>query len=125
MEVFMKRLVALPLIAFLAIPAFATTTTTTTRSYEATTTAPVMGTDSKAEMMEAEEESFSSKELEQESMEQQRMEESWEDDSWEEQRMEDTSGDMESEGSVDYNDRTRTDRARKALNTGSNASDDQ
>lgn len=120
----MKKFFAFSLTALLALPAFAgTTRTTTTRSYDKTTTSPVMGTDmemnseleSDAEMMESQEEYD-------DTLEQERMED--EDIMNEEERMEESSS-FESEDMIDYKDRTRTDRERKALNTGSDASDDQ
>lgn len=114
----MKKIISFSLFTMLILPAMAgTTRTTTTRSYESTSSSPVMGTDmemnseldSDADMIEAQEEyeGFD----EQEHMEEQ-------------ERMEDTSY-TETEDRMDYQDRTRTERARKALNTGSNASDDQ
>jgi hypothetical protein len=44
-----------------------------------------------------------------------------------EERMEESRNDrfIKSEDEIDYNDRTRTNRERKAINTGSDASDDQ
>lgn len=108
----MKKFITFSLFTMLIVPAMAgTTRTTTTRSYESTSSSPVMGTDmemnseldSDADMIEAQEdyEGFD-----------------------EQERMEDTST-METEDRIDYQDRTRTDRERKALNTGSDASDDQ
>ena len=108
----MKKIITFSLFSMLILPAMAgTTRTTTTRSYESTSSSPVMGTDmemnseldSDADMIEAQEdyEAFD-----------------------EQERMEDTST-METEDRIDYQDRTRTDRERKALNTGSDASDDQ
>ena len=117
----MKKFIVLPMIALLAIPAFAgTTKTTTTRTYDSTTTAPltapVMDSQRDAEMIEAEEESYTDS-LDQDAIEQERMEERMVD----EQEMEEQSSD---EDVIDYSDRTRTNRERKALNTGSHASDD-
>lgn len=119
----MKKLIALPLVAMLAVPAIAgTTKTTTTRTYDETTTSPVMGSDmnSDAEMIEAEEESFNDS-LDSDRLEQERMEERME------ERNQNSSIMTESddEDVIDYSDRTRTNRERKALNTGSHASDDE
>lgn len=135
MEVFMKSFIALPLIALLAFPAIAgSTKKTTTRTYESTTsgqeatsgqiTSPV-NPRYDSEMIEAEEEAYDSS-LDQEAVEQQRMEE---DKRLHEQRMEErnqnTSIESDDEDLIDYKDRTRTNRERKALNTGGDASDDQ
>lgn len=120
----MKNFIVLPLIALLAIPAFAgSTKTTTTRTYDSTmtapATAPVMDMDSErnAEMIEAEEDSYTDS-LDHDAIEQERMEERM----IEEQKMEESA--VTDEDVIDYSDRTRTNRARKALNTGGNASDD-
>jgi hypothetical protein len=113
----MKKFIVIPMIALLAIPAFAgTTKTTTTRTYDSTTTAPLMDSERDAEMIEAEEESYTDS-LDQDAIEQERMEERM----VEEQKMEEPTTD---EDIIDYSDRTRTNRERKALNTGSHASDD-
>lgn len=111
----MKKLMALPLLAFLAIPAMATTTETTTQSYNSTY-APIVlpATEEDSMMMEAEEEGYNDS-LDRDAVEQERMEE----------RMEDRSIVREERDMIDYQDRTRTNRERKALNTGSDASDDQ
>ncbi len=122
----MKKFMTISLIALLAFPALATTTrTTTTSTYEEST--PVMETDmeSNSEMIEAQEaddyndledNSLTTEEANQTRLEeQQRMEE----------RNQNSSTIIESEDAIDYSDRTRTDRARKALNTGSDASDDE
>ncbi len=124
----MKKFIVLPMIALLAIPAFAgSTKTTTTRTYDSTTTAPatgpvtapIMDSEMNSEMIEAEEDSSYGETLDQDAIEQERMEERM----VEEQKMEDSS-DMSDDDLIDYSDRTRTNRERKALNTGNNASDD-
>jgi hypothetical protein len=115
----MKKFLVVPVIALLAIPAFATSTkTSTTKSYDSAiiipveTHEPVMGSDMQSE----EERHFEQQNLGTDTVEQEKMEE----------RMEDNSRySTISEGEVDYWDRTRTNRARKALNTGGDASDDQ
>lgn len=109
----MKKFIALSLIAIAAIPAFAntTTTTTTSESYESSST-PMMNSGStldNSEMIEAEEydDSLTAPSSEAGVVEEERMEET-----------------SESDDMVDYNDRTRTNRARHAINTGGDASDD-
>lgn len=115
----MKKFFLLPLAVFLVLPVFANTTrTTTTRTYDSSIHSPLMGTERDSEMIEGEEE-FHDSNLNQRDLEQQRMEDQWHNDIIEEERME------EREEPINYNDRTRTDRERKALNTSSNASDDQ
>lgn len=113
----MKKFIAIALIAGFAIPVIAgTTRTTTTRTYDSTSSSPVMGSDmnSDAEMIEAEEENFDNS-LDSDALEQERMEE----------RMESRDrSEMENKDVIDYSDRTRTNRERKALNTGGDASDD-
>lgn len=115
----MKTFLTFMLFGAFVLPAFAgsTRTTTTTSTYEETAAEPVMNSDmnmdsgASSDMIEAEEydESLSTDEVDQARWdEQQRM-----------QEMEET------EGAIDYSDRTRTNRARKALNTGSDASDDE
>lgn len=121
----MKTILTLVIFGALALPAFAgSTRTTTTSTYEETSTAPVMNSDmnmdsgASSDMIEAEEydDSLSTDEVDQARWdEQQRMEE----------RNQNSSNIIESEEAIDYSDRTRTDRARKALNTGSDASDDE
>lgn len=122
----MKKLITVPLLALLAIPAFADTTkTSTTKSYQEETVISPAASDvsSQDEMIEAEEyeaeeyaEPMSSEEVdEMRKDEQEKMEE----------RNQNGSTVIESEEAIDYRDRTRTDRERKALNTGSDASDDQ
>ncbi len=119
----MKKLFVISFAGLLALPALASTRTTTTRTYEASSASPVMGTQmgEDAEMLEAEEaESYSqpltSSEIdENRRLQQQEMEE----------RNNNSSTIIESEEAIDYKDRTRTDRERKALNTGNDASDDQ
>lgn len=109
----MKKLLLLALSTFITLPLIAGTTTTTRKA------SPVMGTDLEMnselsrddEIIEAQEEEHFDKldKIEQE------------------ERMEDkyyTESD-EVEDMIDYRDRTRTNRERKALNTGSDASDDQ
>lgn len=95
----MKKLLAIPLIAFLSVPAFANGWT-----HE---------DEVNSERME-EGRSYDDSFLTDEEIRDQRME----DNRMEEQRMEDRR-----EDAIDYNDRTRTNRARGALNTGSDASD--
>ncbi len=119
----MKKFLALPVIALIAIPAFAgTTRTTTTRSYDSTTEPvydrPVMGTGLQSEEERAfNDDSLTVDELEQERMEERREHMDRMDRMDRERRL--------SRDGVDYTDRTRTNRERKALNTGSDASDDQ
>lgn len=120
----MKKLLVLPAICLISLSAFATTTTTTTRSYdsEETMSAPSASpsvtpssssSSSNADMIEAqEEEGYEDSTLDSEDVDQERMEER-------------NSTATEREDAIDYNDRTRTNRERKALNTGSDASDDQ
>ena len=107
----MKKLITISLCLLFALPVLATSRTTTTRSYESTSTSsPVMGSDmnssveSDADMIEAQED------YDEASMEEQ--------ESFEEQESRD-------EDMIDYDDRTRTNRARKALNTSGDASDDE
>lgn len=117
----MKTFLTFMLFGAFVLPAFAgsTRTTTTTSTYEETAAEPVMNSDmnmdsgASSDMIEAEEydDSLSTDEVDQAR---------WD----EQQRMEDSSM-IESEEAIDYSDRTRTDRARKALNTGSDASDDE
>lgn len=113
----MKKLIILPVIAMMAIPAFAgSTQTTTTRTYDSSISSPSMG------MQAAEERVYDNDALTVDELEQERMEERRDQDArmdrWERSRR------ISSDG-VDYTDRTRTNRERKALNTGSDASDDQ
>jgi len=118
----MKKLLFFTLTTFLAFPVFANSSkTTTTRTYDSTTTSPIMGTERDSEMLESQEE-FEDSNLNQRDLDQQRMEDQWHNDQIEQERMEER---IETEGAIDYNDRTRTDRERKALNTSSDASDDQ
>jgi hypothetical protein len=120
----MKKLILLPLLATLAVPAFADSTkTTTTRTYEESV--PMM---QDSDMIEAEEESFDDSTLDQESLDQERMEDQdqWEEQEMlEEQEMMEERSEYEAEEAIDYDDRTRTDRARKAMDTSSDASDDE
>jgi hypothetical protein len=96
----MKKLIVLPLLALLAIPAFADSDqSTSTKLYD------------ESEMLEQEEGYGDT--LDQEAIDQQEMEENI------------TVIESEDSDIVDYSDRTRTNRERKALNTGSDASDDQ
>ena len=107
----MKKFFIFSMVALMALPAFSGTTKTTTSTYEETSSSP-------SEMIEAEEydEPMSIEEADQTRMdEQQKMEE----------RNQNSSTVIESEDAVDYSDRTRTNRERKALNTGSHASDDE
>lgn len=122
----MKTFLTFIILGAMALPAFAgSTRTTTTSTYEETVSEPVMNSDmnmdsgASSDMIEAEEydDSLSTDEVDQARWdEQQRMEE---------QRMEERNQSIESEEAIDYSDRTRTNRARKALNTGSDASDDE
>jgi hypothetical protein len=123
----MKKFIILPMIALLAIPAFAadSTQTTTTKTYDSSTTTPMSDTSVQSPDMgiqSEEERSYDSDALTSDELEQERMEERRDYD----QRMDemDSNKRMSSDG-IDYTDRTRTNRERKALNTGSNASDDQ
>jgi hypothetical protein len=111
----MKKLMTISLVAVLALPAWTTTRTTTT-AYEDTT--PVMDTDmeSNSEMIEAQE-ARPFEEIEENSLTGEEFDFA---PKAKEQRMEE----INAEDVVNYSDRTRTDRARKALNTGSDASDD-
>jgi uncharacterized membrane protein YcgQ (UPF0703/DUF1980 family) len=115
----MKKLIALPVIALFAISAFAGTSTTTTRTYDSSVSQPssvnepVMGIQSEEDRV-YDADALTNDELEQERMEDRRSEM----DSKDHNRR------VSSDG-IDYTDRTRTNRERKALNTGSDASDDQ
>lgn len=106
----MKNFIAILLLGVFAFQAFAATTrTTTTSTFEESASEPVLNSDK----MEAEEydNSLSTKEVE--------------DARWDEQqRMQEMNQEKE-EAAINYSDRTRTDRARKAINTGSDASDDK
>ena len=104
----MKKLLFFTLSTLLALPAFANNS-------------PIYGTESNSDMIESQEE-FEDSNLNQRDLDQQRMEDQWHNDQIEQERMEER---LETEGAIDYNDRTRTDRERKALNTSSDASDDQ
>ncbi len=115
----MKKLIILPVIALMAIPAFAgSTQTTTTRTYDSSSSidSPAMGMQSEEERV-YDNDALTVDELEQERMEERRAEDARM-DKWERSRR------VSSDG-IDYTDRTRTNRERKALNTGSDASDDQ
>lgn len=96
----MKKFFAVPLIALLSLPVFAG------GNWQAEEERM------EADMIEAEQ--YDDTFLTDEEVEENRLEQ--------EQRMEERD---ESEEMIDYRDRTRTDRARDALNTGSDASDDQ
>lgn len=112
----MKKLILFPVIAMLAIPALAhSSRTTTTRTYDSEMTSEPVESDVGAGMIEAEEEGYDDSTLDAEDVDQQRMEE----------RNQNSSITTESEDAIDYSDRTRTNRERKALNTGGDASDDQ
>lgn len=118
----MKKFFIFSLAALLVVPAFAgSTKTTTTSTYEETSSSPVMnsdtdmGTGASSEMIEAEEydQPLSTDEVDATRMDEQ-------------EKMEERSSTIiESEDAIDYDDRTRTNRERKALNTGSHASDDE
>ncbi len=119
----MKKLLFLTLSGLIALPLVAGTTTTKTSSSvdETREAAPIMGTDLEMnselsrddEMIEAQEEDYFN-DMEQENMEQERMEDNYY-----------SEGSEVEEDMIDYRDRTRTNRERKAINTGSDASDDQ
>jgi hypothetical protein len=108
----MKKILGL-LIFSLAIPlsyAESSRTTTTTR-YEETSSVP-------SDFEEREAQEAYDENLENEAIE--------EDEYYNEERMEeDDSSFIQDEDYIDYSDRTRTNRERKALNTGSDASDDK
>lgn len=108
----MKKSIAL-LALLVSVPVLsATTRTTTTNVYEETATSPATS----PEMIEAQEydDSMEGEEYDEDmNNTQERMEE----------RTETTT--VEKSDEIDYSDRTRTNRERKALNTGSHASDDQ
>lgn len=112
----MKKLLALPVIALLAIPAFAGTATTTTRTYDSSVDTPVMGIQSEEERV-YDGNALTIDELEQERMEERRH-------SMDNQQRMENDRRLSPDG-IDYYDRTRTNRERKALNTSSDASDDQ
>lgn len=106
----MKKLLIASLASLLVIPAFADSTTTTT-TYESETISPVQ-----------EEEEYVDQPLPPDTVDQTREEKR--------QEMEDrdynSSSIIESDDkAIDYTDRTRTNRERHAINTGSDASDDQ
>jgi hypothetical protein len=109
----MKKLIVLPVIALFAISAFAGTSTTTTRTYDSSVGQPAMGIQSEEDRV-YDADALTNDELEQERMEEKRSDMD---------RM-DHNRRVSSDG-IDYTDRTRTNRERKALNTGSDASDDQ
>lgn len=108
----MKKSIVL-LALLVSVPVFsATTKTTTTNVYEETATTPATNPD----MIEAQEYDGYDEEINSDmnkNQKQERMEE----------RSETTT--VEKSDAIDYSDRTRTNRERKALNTGSHASDDQ
>lgn len=112
----MKKSIIL-LALLVSVPVFsATTKTTTTNVYEETATSPATNPD----MIEAQEYDGYEEDMNEEMNQdmnrnhtQERMEE----------RSETTT--VEKSDAIDYSDRTRTNRERKALNTGSHASDDQ
>lgn len=103
----MKKLFAVPLVALLSLPVFAG------GNWQAEEERM------ESDMIEAEQ--YDDTFLTDEEVEENRLEQ--------EQRMEErdqnASTIIESDEMIDYRDRTRTDRARDALNTGSDASDDQ
>lgn len=112
----MKKLMALPVIALFAISAFAGTSTTTTRTYDSTMSSPDMGIQSEEERV-YDSDALTVDELEQERMEERRSSMDQSDRMERDRRL--------SPDGIDYYDRTRTNRERKALNTSSDASDDQ
>ena len=103
----MKKLIAIPLIAFLSLPGFAG------GNWQAE--------EERMESETIEAEQYDDTFLTDEEVEENRLEK--------EQRMEErdqnSSSTIDSDSRIDYKDRTRTDRARDALNTGGDASDDQ
>lgn len=105
----MKKIFAMTVIGLLTLPAIAqsTTTTTTTDYYNEEVSSP----STNADMIQAEEEGYEDSTLDSEDVQQERMEEK-------------KSKTLDTD-SIDYNDRTRTNRERKAINTGSDASDDR
>lgn len=109
----MKKLLCLSVVALMALPALAgsASKTTTTTTYEETSSTPA-AMSSESDMIEAQEDYDEPLSIEE--ADETRMEEP--------EKMEETV--IESEEAIDYSDRTRTNRERKALNTGSNASDD-
>lgn len=119
----MKKFMMLPVLALLSIVANAgTTKTTTTKSYSSET-APMTesqrsDTQVPDSIIEAEE---YDRPLSPDSVDQTK----WEEKQEMEERNQKSSSVLESEDAIDYKDRTRTDRERKALNTGGDASDDQ
>lgn len=117
----MKKILIYSLTALMAFPIMAgSTKTTTTSTYEETTAMPESGAGvgSDSEVIEAEEydQPLSSEEVEEMRIEEQQEMEA---------RNQNSSTIIESDDEIDYSDRTRTNRARKALNTGSHASDDE
>lgn len=108
----MKKSIVL-LALLVSVPVFsATTKTTTTNVYEETATTPATNPD----MIEAQEYDGYDEEINSDMNKNQKQERM-------EQRSETTT--VEKSDAIDYSDRTRTNRERKALNTGSHASDDQ
>lgn len=103
----MKKFIAIPLVAFLSLPVFA----------GGNWQAEEEGMESQAFEAEQYDDTFlTDDEVESNRLEQeQRMEE----------RDQNSSSIIESDSRIDYQDRTRTERARDALNTGGDASDDQ
>ncbi len=103
----MKKLIAIPLIAFLSLPVLAG--------------ANWHSDEERMESDSIDAQQYDDTYLDSEDVEENRLEG--------EQRMEEreqnSSTIIESDSRIDYGDRTRTDRARDALNTGGDASDDQ
>lgn len=105
----MKILLTMPIVVMISLPIFAQT-----RTYDSDV--PIL----EDEYIEVEDVTPNYDEnLEMESLEQQRMEE------LEAQRFEQESMDELSDNGIDYSDRTRTNRERRAINTSGDASDDR
>ena len=110
----MQKVMSLTIALTLSAAAFGgANTTTETMTTEERYSAQAMNTEigQDSEMLEAEEYDQS---LDADEVNEERMEERVKDDSF-----------IKSEDEIDYRDRTRTNRERKAINTGSDASDDQ
>jgi hypothetical protein len=109
----MKKIIPIAVALAMSSVTLAETVKTIKRTMtEERSTSPVMNMEigSDSEMLEEDYENN----LDAEEVEEERMEEGVRDDSF-----------IKSEEEINYNDRTRTNRERKAINTGSNASDDQ
>lgn len=108
----MKKILCVVILTFATPFLYAgSTKTTTTTQYEETSNVPGRNTDMIQEQ-EAYGENYDDEVLE-------------DDEQYSEERMEENDSIIEDEEKyIDYDDRTRTNRERKALNTGSDASDD-